>query len=131
MNCTSENEVLVAEILNWRVHKLILHPQAQVSLGVVRRLPKPSILDRKKIRDESVARLPRQQESLHSLAVEHFTGIQIALGVGRLHMDAVELAGVFAHATHGAEDLASLAVEEPYMVVGEIGDIQEFLIFVV
>ena len=31
MNCTSENELLVGEILNWRVQKLILHPQAQVS----------------------------------------------------------------------------------------------------
>jgi DNA-binding beta-propeller fold protein YncE len=26
MNCTSENELLVAEILNWRVQKLTLHP---------------------------------------------------------------------------------------------------------
>jgi hypothetical protein len=27
MNCTSENELLVGELLNWRVQKLSLHPQ--------------------------------------------------------------------------------------------------------
>jgi hypothetical protein len=26
MNCTSENELLVGELLNWRVQKLQLHP---------------------------------------------------------------------------------------------------------
>jgi outer membrane protein assembly factor BamB len=31
INCTSENELLVAEILNWRVQKLVLHPQAEAS----------------------------------------------------------------------------------------------------
>ena len=29
MNCTSENELLVGELLNWRVQKLDLHPQAK------------------------------------------------------------------------------------------------------
>src|ERR1700730_11749058 len=46
-------------------------------------------------------------------------------------MNAEELASVLAHATHGAQDLASLAVEEPYVVVGEIGNIQELLVFIV
>jgi len=27
MNCTSENELLVGELLNWRVQKLTIHPQ--------------------------------------------------------------------------------------------------------
>jgi hypothetical protein len=27
--CPSENELYVAELLNWRVQKLILHPQSQ------------------------------------------------------------------------------------------------------
>jgi DNA-binding beta-propeller fold protein YncE len=31
LNCTSENELLAGELLNWRVQKLILHPQTQVS----------------------------------------------------------------------------------------------------
>jgi hypothetical protein len=31
MACPSENELYVAEILNWRVQKLILHPQAKTS----------------------------------------------------------------------------------------------------
>ena len=31
INCTSENELLVGEILNWRVQKLLLHPETQVS----------------------------------------------------------------------------------------------------
>ncbi len=26
MNCTSENELLVGELLNWRVQKLQIHP---------------------------------------------------------------------------------------------------------
>jgi len=29
MNCTSENELLVGELLNWRVQKLTIHPQAK------------------------------------------------------------------------------------------------------
>jgi hypothetical protein len=29
MNCTSENELLVGELLNWRVQKLQLHPDAK------------------------------------------------------------------------------------------------------
>ena len=29
MACPSENELYVAEILNWRVQKLILHPVQQ------------------------------------------------------------------------------------------------------
>ena len=29
MACPSENEIYVAEILNWRVQKLILHPEQQ------------------------------------------------------------------------------------------------------
>jgi hypothetical protein len=29
MACPSENELYVAEILNWRVQKLILHPGQQ------------------------------------------------------------------------------------------------------
>jgi hypothetical protein len=29
--CPSENEIYVAEILNWRVQKLILHPTAAMS----------------------------------------------------------------------------------------------------
>jgi sugar lactone lactonase YvrE len=31
MACPSENELYVAEILNWRVQKLILHPEQQIS----------------------------------------------------------------------------------------------------
>jgi len=27
MACPSENELFVAELLNWRVQKLVLHPQ--------------------------------------------------------------------------------------------------------
>jgi len=27
MNCTSENELLVGELLNWRAQKLTIHPQ--------------------------------------------------------------------------------------------------------
>jgi hypothetical protein len=29
MACPSENELYVAEILNWRVQKLLLHPEPQ------------------------------------------------------------------------------------------------------
>jgi hypothetical protein len=29
MACPSENELYVAEILNWRVQKLLLHPEQQ------------------------------------------------------------------------------------------------------
>jgi hypothetical protein len=29
MNCNSENELLVGELLNWRVQKLELHPDAK------------------------------------------------------------------------------------------------------
>jgi DNA-binding beta-propeller fold protein YncE len=29
MNCTSENELLVSELLNWRVQKLTIHPQGK------------------------------------------------------------------------------------------------------
>ena len=31
MACPSENELYVAEILNWRVQKLILYPEQQFS----------------------------------------------------------------------------------------------------
>jgi|ERR1700733_6502228 DNA-binding beta-propeller fold protein YncE len=33
MDCHSENEIYVAELLNWRVQKLILHPQKRESLS--------------------------------------------------------------------------------------------------
>ncbi len=31
MACPSENELYVAEVLNWRVQKLILYPDQQLS----------------------------------------------------------------------------------------------------
>ena len=31
MACPSENELYVAEILNWRVQRLILHPEQQAA----------------------------------------------------------------------------------------------------
>ena len=31
IECPSQNEIYVAELLNWRVQKLILHPTAEVS----------------------------------------------------------------------------------------------------
>src|SRR5271170_7378252 len=36
--CPSENELYVAELLNWRVQKLILHPQSQLREGSARGL---------------------------------------------------------------------------------------------
>jgi hypothetical protein len=34
MACPSENELYVAEILNWRVQKLILHPSGATREGI-------------------------------------------------------------------------------------------------
>jgi hypothetical protein len=31
MACPSENELYVAEVLNWRVQKLLLRPEQQIS----------------------------------------------------------------------------------------------------
>ena len=31
MDCRAENELIVGELLNWRVQKLILHPDTEVS----------------------------------------------------------------------------------------------------
>src|SRR5579864_6363570 len=69
-------------------------------------------------------------EPLYPLACEHFTGVDIAFGVGGDHVEPEELASVFAHASHLADDLAVLAVEEPDVVIGEVGNVQELLLLV-
>ena len=33
IHCQSENELFVAEVLNWRIQKLILHPDKKTSTG--------------------------------------------------------------------------------------------------
>jgi hypothetical protein len=32
MACPSENELYVAEVLNWRVQKLLLHPEQETAM---------------------------------------------------------------------------------------------------
>ena len=59
------------------------------------------------------------------LAGEHLTRIDGALRIDRDHMQPVELAAAIAHAPHLTHDLAILAIEEPDVIVRQIGNIQE------
>ena len=65
------------------------------------------------------------REFLHPLAAEHFSRVNHAFGVHGDHVQPVELACVLAHAADLAHDLAILAIQEPDVVVGEIGNVQE------
>jgi hypothetical protein len=44
MGCPSENVLFVAELLNWRVEKLVLHagPPGRATVTKVYRLPRPA-----------------------------------------------------------------------------------------
>src|SRR5438445_10155785 len=70
------------------------------------------------------------EKPLHSLAGKHFASVDDALRVHRFHMEPEELAAVFAHLAHLSQDLAVLAIEEPDVVVGEIGNVQQPLFLV-
>ena len=61
-----------------------------------------------------------RDEPLYPLAGEYFACIDVAFGIHGDHVQAEELAAVFAHASHPAHHLAVLAVEEPDMVIREI-----------
>ena len=73
---------------------------------------------------------PARQEPLHPLTGENLARVDNAFGVNRNHMQPEELAAVFAHASHPAHYLAVLAVEEPDVVIRQIGNIQEPLLLV-
>src|ERR1700674_2165560 len=57
-----------------------------------------------------------RDEPLYPLAGEHLTRVDVAFGVHGDHVQAEELAAVFAHLTHLAQDLAIQPVEEPVVV---------------
>ena len=54
----------------------------------------------------------------------------IAFRIDGDHVQTEELAAVFAHAAHLADDFAVFAVKEPDVVIGQIGNIQEPLLLV-
>src|SRR5258705_11032866 len=94
-----------------------------------RRSRLPTVQGRRKAK---VGRIPyltllNGEEPLHSLAGEYFTCIDIAFRVHADHVQPEELASVFAHAAHLAHNLAIFAVEEPDVVIREIGNIQKVL----
>ena len=70
-------------------------------------------------------------EPLHALAGEHFARIEIALGVGGFHMKAEEASTVLTLLAQRAHDFARLAIEEPDVVVRQVGDVEQPLFLVV
>src|SRR5690242_7282008 len=64
-----------------------------------------------------------RHEPLHPLAGEDLTSIAIALRIHGDHVQPEDLAPVFAQASHLAHDFAILAVEEPDVIIREIGNV--------
>jgi hypothetical protein len=67
-------------------------------------------------------------ESLDAFALENLAGVDDSFGVHGNHVEPEELAAVLAHAAHLTDDFAVVAVQEPDVVVGEIGDVQQPLL---
>src|SRR6516225_5597725 len=69
-----------------------------------------------------------QDELLNALAVLHFTGVDVSLGIGGDRVDPMQLAGVAAVAAERTRQGAILAVENPNHVVGAVGGQHVFLL---
>src|SRR6266550_4007262 len=68
------------------------------------------------------ARAVGRHEPLHALAREHLARVDVPLRVGRYHVEAEELAATLTHASELTDDLAGLALDEPDVVVRQVGD---------
>src|SRR6266850_8205010 len=68
-----------------------------------------------------------RHEPLHALAGEHLARVDVPPGVGGDHVQAEELPAGLAHASELAHHLAVLAIEEPDVVVRQVGDEQILL----
>src|ERR1043166_9498471 len=75
-------------------------------------------------------RLGYGNEPLPSLSLKDLAGIDVPLGVYCDHVQPEELAAVLTHASHLAQDLTVIAIQEPDMVVRKVGDVQEPLLLV-
>ncbi len=67
--------------------------------------------------------LPGRVKSLNALTGEYLARVDSAFRIHGDHVQAEELAPVFAHASQLTDDLAILAVEKPDVVVGEVGNV--------
>ena len=63
-------------------------------------------------------------EPLRALAGIDFRGIDAALGVDRDVVHPVEITGLVARTTEGADDFSALAQDDTRLVVGAVGDQQ-------
>src|SRR5262245_60941414 len=64
---------------------------------------------------------------LHALAREHLARVDVPLRIGRDHVQAEELSAALAHAAKLTDDLARFALDEPYVVVRQVGDVEILL----
>ena len=67
---------------------------------------------------------------LHALALKDFASINVAFGIHSDHVKTKKLAAVFTHSAYLSHDCAVLPIQKPDMVVRQVGDIQESLLFV-
>ena len=66
-------------------------------------------------------------EPLHALTREHSASVDVPLRIGRDHVQPEELAAVLAHAAELTDHLARFPLEEPYVVVRKVGDVEILL----
>ena len=62
-------------------------------------------------------------ESLDAFALENFAGVDGSFGIHGNHVEPEELAAVLPHTPHLTNDFSVVTVQEPDVVVREIGDV--------
>jgi len=69
-------------------------------------------------------------KSLHALAVPNLTWVDVALRIDGDHVQTHELTAVLAHHAHITQYLAVPSIEEPDVVIRDVGNIQIALLLV-